>query len=201
MKILSECNLALLVSEVLNGKTVVFPTETSYGLGCDATNKQAVEKIFSIKSREQRKPLLVVVPNVEMAKKYLKWNEVSEKVAQKYWPGPLTMVADYDKAIPELPDGVVSAEGTLAVRVTDFTFLKSLTEMMGRPLVATSANISGAPSIYSTKEIIDTFEKEAVKPDIILNYGELPLRPATTLVRVYNDHLEVLRQGELVVEI
>lgn len=95
MRILTDCNLAQLVADILNGQTVVFPTETSYGLGCCATNQAAVDRVFKIKGRPSDKPLLVVVPSVEAAKEYLVWNELLEKVADKYWPGGLTVVGEY----------------------------------------------------------------------------------------------------------
>jgi len=104
MKILTECNLAQIVVELLNGKTVVFPTETSYGLGCDATNQEAVDRIFKIKERRGDKPLLVVVPTVAMAKKYLVWNNLLEKIASKYWPGAVTVVGSY--STPPFKEGI-----------------------------------------------------------------------------------------------
>ena len=82
MQVLTEYNIASLVSDIRLGKTVVFPTETSYGLGCDATNQAAVDQIFKIKGRRSDKPLLVVVPNIEMAKQYLVWNDLLEKIAK-----------------------------------------------------------------------------------------------------------------------
>jgi L-threonylcarbamoyladenylate synthase len=71
MKVLTECTTAALIVELLNGKTVIVPTETSYGLGCDAVNQSAVDAVFAIKGRPSDKPLLVVVPTIAMAKKYL----------------------------------------------------------------------------------------------------------------------------------
>ena len=95
MIILTEQNLFEAVEYLKAGKTIVFPTETSYGLGCDAANQEAVNKIFKIKGRKSDKPLLVVVPTIEMAKKYLVWNNLLEDLASRYWPGPLTLVGKY----------------------------------------------------------------------------------------------------------
>ena len=80
-----------------SGKTVVFPTETSYGLGCDATNQSAVDMIFKIKGRKSDKPLLVVVPTIEMAKEYIEWSSLLEKLSKLYWPGALTVVGKVRK--------------------------------------------------------------------------------------------------------
>ena len=88
-----------------SGKTVIFPTETCYGLGCDATNQSAVDRIFQIKGRRQDKPLLIVVPNVEMAKEYLEWTLLLEELAIKHWPGALTIVGKYPPSAPPLLRG------------------------------------------------------------------------------------------------
>ncbi|MBI5729123.1 MAG: Sua5/YciO/YrdC/YwlC family protein [Candidatus Magasanikbacteria bacterium] len=256
MKILTECNLAELVVDLLSGKTIVFPTETSYGLGCDATNQAAVDKIFKIKGRKSDKPLLVVVPTVEMARKYLAWSDLLGTLAKKYWPGPLTVVGLYVpplfkegiegwsrtngkrllgfirtigmrselrknktkaeklceiyntattarphptlhlKGEETLADGVVSSEGTVAIRVTANPLLKSITEKLGKPLVATSANVADGGDSYSAESVIAQFQNRAVQPDIILDYGELPKRPPTTIVSVIGGKFKVFRQGE-----
>ncbi|MEK7680481.1 MAG: L-threonylcarbamoyladenylate synthase [Patescibacteria group bacterium] len=196
MLILKECNLSEIVVELLNGKIVVFPTETSYGLGCDATNQQAVDKIFKIKERKSDKPLLVVAPTVEMVKKYLVWDDLVERLARAYWPGSLTIVGVV-KNDCGLADGVISKDGTLALRVTNHPIPKFLSEKLGKPVVATSANISDAGDSYNAEEIAKVFADKENQPDIILNYGELPRNPSTTIVSVMNNELKILRQGEL----
>lgn len=195
MQIMSECNLAQIVFEILNGKVLVFPTETSYGLGCDATNQESVDKIFKIKGRKEDKPLLIVVDSVASAKKYLRWNETLENLAQKYWPGPLTIVGEYGGK--NLANGVVGKDNTVAVRVSAYPLLKSITEKIGRPLVATSANLAGEPSLFDSIKIVQTFENKADQPDIILNYGILPTTPATTILSVIDGKIKILRQGSL----
>ena len=196
MKILKECNLSEVVVELLAGKTIIFPTETSYGLGCDASNQQAVDTIFKIKARVGDKPLLVVVPTVEMAKKYLLWNTNIEKLAKKYWPGALTIVGN---CIPNsgLANGVVSNQGTVAVRVTANPVIKFLSESLGKPLVATSGNVSGAGDIYNSADAETMFAGRDVQPDIILDFGQLPKNLPTTLVDATGNELKILRQGEV----
>lgn len=195
MKILSECNLAQIVVELFQGKTIIFPTETSYGLGCDATNQEAVNKIFAIKGRESGKALLVVVPTVATAKKYLVWNELLDTLASQYWPGAVTAVGEYNKNI-KLAAGVVSSENTIALRVTAHPLLRSITEKLGHPLVATSANIAGGGDSYNAETVISAFENRAEQPDIILDYGEIPKRLPTTVVSITGGVFKILRQGE-----
>lgn len=199
MKLLTECNLGLLVSEILSGKTLVFPTETSYGLGCDATNQNAVDKIFKIKRREDNKSLLIVVQSVEDSKKYIEWNDLVENLANKYWPGPLTIVAKAKKG--ELASGVVAKDGTVAVRVSAHSFIRSLTRVLNKPLVATSANISNSANIYSADEIIEQFKNKNDQPDLVLDYGKLPVHPPTTIIKVLGERFEIIRQGEVNVDL
>ncbi len=219
MKIITTKQLSTAVEYLKEGKVIVFPTETSYGLGCDATDQNAVNKIFEIKGRKSDKPLLVVVPTIEMAKKYLLWNDLLEDLASKYWPGALTIVGEYlslrgatsDEAIPldgsanngiatsadanrlprndSLAAGVVAANNTIAVRVTNHPIAKFLSEKLDRPVVATSANLADAGDIYDSKKI-------NVKPDILIDGGILPQNPPTTIVSVI-DNLKILRQGQL----
>ncbi|MFA6105777.1 MAG: L-threonylcarbamoyladenylate synthase [Patescibacteria group bacterium] len=204
MEIVTQCNLAKIVSELIFGKTIVFPTETSYGLGCDATNQTAVNKIYLIKGRPDNKPLLIVVPNIEMAKKILAWNKIIDRLAEKYWPGALTIVGEATKTeswATNLARGVISEDNTVAVRVTADPLLKSITEKLGRPLVATSANYSAEGDNYRADEVIENFKDKDARPDIILNNGELPKNLPSTIVRVYSDRFVVVRQGEIKISI
>ena len=199
MQLFTECNLALIVSEILNGKILVFPTETSYGLGCDATNQAAVDKIFKIKGRSDDKPLLVVVNSIEMAKKYLLCNNNLNQLAHRYWPGPLTVVGD--NAAGQLAKGVVGKDNTVAIRVSDYPLIKSITEKIQRPLVATSANLAGQPSCYSATDFFEIFQSESEQPDIVLNYGNLPVTVPTTIVSAVGNKIKIIRQGGLQVQI
>lgn len=200
MQVMTECNLAKVVVDLLDGKTLIFPTETSYGLGCDATNLAAVEQIFKIKGRPSDKPLLIVVPTIEMAKKFLKWNDGIEKVAQKYWPGPVTVVGEYKNDSGLVP-GVVSKNNSVAVRVTQFELTKSITEKMNGPLVATSANITDAGDMYSADDVVAMFKDREIQPDNILNFGVLPKRLPTTIVDLTSATPKILRQGGVVLDI
>lgn len=187
-----------------SGKIIIFPTETSYGLGCDACDQKAVDKIFQIKGRRPDKPLLVVVPTVEMAKEYLVWNDKLEKLS-KLWPGALTVVSKLkvksEKVkVSELAKGVVGTDGTVAVRVTNAEIPKYLSEQLGRPVVATSANLADAGDIYDSQELIKMYEDREFQPDAIIDAGVLPHNPPSTIVSVVNDKLKVLRQGKLEIE-
>lgn len=179
------------------GKTVIFPTETSYGLGCDATNQSAVDRIFKIKGRRGDKPLLVVVPSVEMARECLEWSPLLEKLSLEHWPGALTIVGirNQESGIMNLAKGVVGTDGTVAIRVTGAEIPKYLSEKLGRPMVATSANIADAGDVYDSRELIKMYEGREFQPDAIIDAGVLPKNSPTTIVSVVGGELRVLRQG------
>jgi len=200
VKIFNKNQTDEIIVELKAGRTVVFPTETSYGLGCDAKNKEAVEKIFQIKKRDYSKPLLVIVDSIEEAKKYLVWNKNLNDLAKKYWPGPLTIIG-YCKNPQAFPYGVVSSSGKLAVRVSANGFLREITAKLGGPLVATSANLSGQSEIYKFEDITNTFIDQEKQPDILVDGQDLPLRKPTTLVNVEVDKIQLLRQGETMIKL
>mgnify|MGYP000449917285 CR=1 FL=1 len=138
----SECTPQVIAELLRQSKTIVYPTETCYGLGCDATNQKAVDNIFCIKGRNKKKPLLVLVDSIKMAQIYLEWNKKIDDLTKRYWPGALTIVAKV-KSNLYLSRGVISDTGFLACRFTDDVFASSIVHALGVPLVSTSANRAG----------------------------------------------------------
>jgi L-threonylcarbamoyladenylate synthase len=199
MKVLKEKNISIeeIVNSLKNGEVIVYPTETSYGLGADASNEQAVNRIFKIKKRQAGKSMLVVMPDIEMAKKYVEWTPKLDELATKYWPGPLTIVAKL-KENTGLASGVINdADKTLAFRVSAHPLVKEIAKSLNAPLVSTSANISAQDDPYDAQEIEIVFNKEDQKPDIIIDAGSLPETSPTTIVKILNGQAVVLRQGQL----
>lgn len=195
---LHEVDLDSLVDVLKQGQTLVYPTETTYGLGCDATNTEAVNKVFQIKKRQKDKSVLVIASHVNMMMDYVKWTPKMQELAMKYWPGPLTMVVPLKRRV-ELPEGVVSPDNTIAFRVTEHPLVFELTEKLGRPLVSTSANIASLESPYDIESVLAMFQDAEAQPDIIIDAGELPHHAPSTVIKVVGNFIEVLRQGEVVV--
>ena len=200
MRAIAPHDVTTFVALLRAGGMAVFPTETSYGLGCDATNAAAVAKIFAVKGRDPGKPLLIVVPTVDAARHYLQWNETLDRLAGQYWPGPLTIVGWYQTQpvggkLHDLAPGVVSATGTLAVRVTKYPWLLEVLKRLKTPLVATSANKSGQEPLYDSALISRIFYGERQELDIVVNAGLLPKEPPTTMVSVVDGGIRLLRQG------
>jgi len=203
MKVVTEINVELIVFSLRTGQVLVLPSETSYGLSCDATNQAAVEKIFKIKGRESGKAVLVLADSIAMAKKYLKWGKVINRIADKYWSGnsrmPLTVVGEHKKRFfaKRLAASVISKENTLAVRVTHHSLLKEICHQLGHPIVSTSANLAGATPLYDPKKIIRQFFGRNIEPGAIVDAGILPFAKPSTIVSVVGNKSTVLRQGEL----
>lgn len=200
MKIISEqlINLPDIVEALQKGKTMVYPTETCYGLGCDATKQEAVDKIFAIKKRQKEKTVLVVMSNVDMAMRYVDWNPTLARLADTFWPGPLTIVAPLKSGV-FLPQGIVSSDNTIAFRVSNHSFVDELCKLLGVPIVSTSANIASEASPYDIQDVKKVFVDAVDNPDILIDSGILPDHSPSTIVRVVEDTVEILRQGEIVV--
>lgn len=181
-----------------SNQTLVYPTETCYGLGCDALNQVAVDMIFDIKHRQREKTVLVLMADVAMAKQYVQWSPMLDDIANKYWPGALTVVAPARVDV-ELPSGVLHDNGTIAFRITAHPFSHELVSAFGRPIVSTSANIASMESPYDIASVVAMFKDQAVQPDLIIDAGDLPHRSPSTIVALEEGRVVVVRQGEVII--
>ena len=140
---------------IKSGGTLAFPTETVYGLGADATNKLAVAKIFKAKGRPSFNPLIIHCFSIEQIQTFASWSYEAQTVADKFWPGPLTMV------LPLLPNSQISSLAlaglqTVAVRIPKHSVAQSILQLSNTPIAAPSANPSGAVSATKAKHVIST---------------------------------------------
>jgi len=138
---------------IKSGGTLAFPTETVYGLGADATNKLAVAKIFQAKGRPSFNPLIIHCFSIEQIQTFAMWSSEAQTVADKFWPGPLTMV------LPLLPNNQISSLAlaglqTVAVRMPDHSVAQSILQLANTPIAAPSANPSGAVSATKAEHVI-----------------------------------------------
>lgn len=157
-----------IVNFLNRGKVIVYPTDTIYGIGCRADNKKAISRIYKIKKREKKKPLLILVSSMAMAKKYCRINKEQVLYLKKAWPGPVSVVCLSRQKLPvELTGGLA----TQAVRLPKNNFLIRIVKKIGMPLVSTSLNLSGEPPILELKNIEKILNKE--KPDLIIDAGRL----------------------------
>jgi L-threonylcarbamoyladenylate synthase len=182
--------------EVLkNGGLIIYPTETSYGLGADITNHAALEKLLAYKGA-RTSPISIAVSSMAMAKDYVVLSPIAKKLYQKYLPGPLTIISKSRETV----DPIISAgTATLGVRIPNFPLTLELINLLGHPITATSANISGGVTPYSLEEYQNSTppEKSALI-GFFLNAGELPRKNPSTVVKAIGDDLVIVRQGDIV---
>jgi L-threonylcarbamoyladenylate synthase len=177
---------------ISRGGVVVVPTDTVYGLAADASNPQAVAKLFRIKKRPQTKPVPVLIRDMEMAKDMAYIDKRLEKILAILWPGAITVILQKKAELPEL---VTAGKRTIGLRLPDYKLLHFLLEAMGRPLTATSANISGeAPSIDAEK-VAGQFNKEFYRPDLILDAGKLKFSEPSTVLDLATPEPKIIRIG------
>lgn len=173
------------------GGVIVYPTDTVYGIGCNALNEIAVRKIYEIKQRSS-KPLPVLVKNIIWAKELVHIKKTHEGILEKLWPGKFTVILPKKELIPAI---VTTGLGGLGVRIADHVFVDKLLGKFGYPLVATSANISGQQATGNINEIIEAFSAQEKKPDLIIDVGILPKSSSSVVVDLTADKPKILRVG------
>lgn len=178
-----------------NGGILVFPTETCYGLGVDATNEAAVSKLFSYKTRREGKPLSIAVSDAKMAAHYVDINEMASNLYKNYLPGPITVVS---RGLGKVALGVESEYGTLGIRIPDYELVLDIIRAFGKPITATSANASYLPKPFSIEALLkDTPQKSQKLIDLIIDAGELPHSETSTVVDTTMNNLNIMRPGQI----
>ena len=172
------------------GGLIVYPTDTVYGLGCDPTDSRAVGRLIQTKMR-QEKPISILCSSIEAAMKLVEMNATAHELAERFWPGALTIVAPLKKR--ELPYPIHLGTGTLGVRVPSAPLCVDLIESCGGWLTGTSANLSGSPPSRTAEEAANQIGDSV---DLILDGGRLEL-PESTVVRVVSNDVQVLRMGSV----
>ena len=195
-----EASLDDMVLALRNGQTIVYPTETCYGLGCDATNAVAVKRVYELKQRPKEKSLILIVSDLSVMAPYIEVTEPLKKIGDQYWPGPLTVIVSVNTNCT-LPIGVVRDDVTIAFRVSSHPLAQALCQALGRPLVSTSANLAGAPVPYTVEAILHAWPATGWQPDIVIDAGILPARAPSTVIRLTGKNIELVRQGDIVVDL
>jgi L-threonylcarbamoyladenylate synthase len=186
----SDDAVAMCASVVKGGGVIVFPTDTIYGIGCDPYNDSAVERIFAIKGRDEKKPLPVLSYSIQDAEKIVSLGDAGKALAKKYWPGALTIVAPVvDRKISH---GVMAGGKSLAVRVPANACVLLLLRHC-RYLVGTSANPSGGKPLKSAQEVL---RSSLDGYDALLDGGPVEKGIESTIVDVAGDP-KILREGAI----
>jgi L-threonylcarbamoyladenylate synthase len=177
-----------IAQSILDGQTVVFPTDTCYGLAANATIQSSVENVYKIKNRDLEKQLSCIYRNLEQIKLWTNLDERQEKILKDNLPGAFTFVLTPNKNYPLWGE-------TVGVRIPNFEFTNMLAEELNVPYTSTSANLAGAPSCYSIQEFLEQIKDHQFKPDLIIDAGILPHNEPSTVVDIREIDVKILREG------
>jgi len=172
------------------GKIILYPTDTIYGIGCDATNERAIDKLFDIKKRPKSKSLIVLVQHLEMLKQYVSINnEIEQFIATLKIP--TTIIYSNPR---NLASNTINADGTVAIRIPNHAFCQALLQAFGKPIISTSANISGENNPIHFNSISKEI-KAAVDIVIGKEMDTSTYQQASVLVKINKDFsLEYIRK-------
>ena len=178
------------------GGLVIAPSDTVYGLLVDATSEEAVKKLSLFKNRPLGKPISIFVTDLLMLKTQVDINKEQLRLVQALFPGPFTVVLPSKHLVVPLLE---SERGTLGVRIPDYEFVTKLVKKFGKPISATSANLSGRPPHYSVKSLLNTLpEKKKRLIDLIIDNGQLPRNRPSTVIDLTKSQVRIIRYGDIV---
>ncbi len=176
------------VNALKNGGLAVFPTETVYGIGADAFNASAIASLYEKKHRPPDKPLLMHISSLEMAESVAVLSDRAIELINKFTPGPLTLVV---KAKGNLPEIALSGGDTVGLRFPSNKQFLAISKAFGKPIAATSANISGEKSATRSVELKGVLNIA----DIVIDGGECSLGMESTIISLVDDKPKILRLG------
>ena len=179
---------------IRNGGTVAFPTETVYGLGANALDDEAVRKIFIAKGRPQDNPLIIHVSTKEISELVKDVPEVAQKIIDKFWPGPLTVILEKKDIIPNVTSANLN---TIGIRMPNSEIALKLIELAERPIAAPSANISGRPSPTEVERCVEDLNGRV---DYIIGGESSDIGVESTIVDCTVNPPLVLRPGGITLE-
>ena len=178
------------------GKVIVYPTDTVYGIGCDALNEKAVLQVAKIKKVRETKLFSVIMRDLEEIKKHSFLGSTNKRILEKLLPGKFTFILPGVKNIPK----AISENGTLGIRIPEHPVTQRLTELFENPIVTTSANVSGEDHLNDPFKIVDRFRDEKYQPDLILDFGRLESAHPSVVVDISTTQPRILRSGMMNVQ-
>lgn len=178
-------------SVLIGGGIIIYPTETLYGMGALALNEESVKKIFKIKERFHGKPIPILMKDKEMLSRFVEVTEEAFQLIDKFLPGPLTLVLRQKKNLPDL---ISAGTGKVAVRISNYPFVKRLFDFVSEPLTSTSANVSGEENLFNFDKIYETFKGKVA---LIVDSGNLPPSKGSTVIDLTVKPPRIVREGDI----
>ncbi|MBU6338419.1 MAG: threonylcarbamoyl-AMP synthase [Rickettsiales bacterium] len=199
VKIISEKKLdavEIACNALKNGDVIAFATDTVYGIACDASNTNAVEKLYEIKKRQTEKPIAIFVRNIEVAEKIFLFDELAKKIANKFLPGALTLVLQKGPQSSEnLAHNLNNQDDYLGFRIVDREFINKLMIIFNGILAVTSANLSNEKPAINSKDVEKYFLNS--KLSLIIDGGVIGNNDISTVVKIINGEIKILRHGAI----
>lgn len=184
-------NIDRIVNEIDLGNLVITPTDTVYGIMADSMNLDAIKKVYEAKNRDYSKPLILLVSNKSMLYEYVdSVNDIEKELINKYMPGRLTIIFKKNNKISDL---VSAGSDYVGIRIPDNENLVTIIDKLGRPVISTSANISGNDTIKS----IDMIDNKLLDKISYIEDGGVIDSKSSTIVKVINNKVNIIRTGEL----
>ncbi len=176
-----------------SGNIGIFPTDTVYGIGCNALNPDSINKLYKAKGRNLNNPINILISDINMLKDFvLSINSIEKRLMDEFWPGALTIVFKKSKSVPDI---LTSNLPTVGIRMPNNKVCLELINCFGSPIATSSANISNKdPYIDINDDIINDFKDNA---DFIINSGKIYSGIPSTIVEVKDDYIEILRTGSI----
>ena len=170
------------------GGVIAYPTDTFYGIGCDIMNKKAIQRIYQLKQRDQKKPFSFICSNLKNISDYAKVSNYAYKTMKRLLPGPYTFILEGSKLVPKI---MLTNRKMAGIRVPDHPIPVAIVEGLGNPIISTSAATPEGEIFYDASLIHDFF---GARIDIVIDGGPVPSGPSS-VISLQNDEPEVLREG------
>jgi L-threonylcarbamoyladenylate synthase len=176
---------------IANGGVIAFRTDTFYGLGADPLNPKAIRKVKELKGREDDKPILLLISDLNQVDKFVAQSNFFKFVAARHWPAPLTLIG---VSLPHVPIELTAGTNSLGIRLPDNEDVRDFVRVCGGALTATSANISGQPPARTAQEVENYFPTEI---DLIIDGGEATATEPSTVLDLHDGGVRLVREGAI----
>ncbi|MGK2906086.1 MAG: L-threonylcarbamoyladenylate synthase [Desulfuromonadales bacterium] len=180
--------ISRVVETLKQGGLIAYPTDTTYGLGCDIFNRRGIKRIYQIKQRDARKPFSFICYDLSDAANYAHVSNFAFKIMKRHLPGPYTFVLDATRIVP---DSLTTRQKTVGIRIPDDEIALAIVRELGHPLVTTSANLTGETPLHDPVEIEASMGHML---DLVID-GGIRFGDPSTVISLIGDNVEVIREG------
>ncbi|MBA3789398.1 threonylcarbamoyl-AMP synthase [Patescibacteria group bacterium] len=180
-------------SAMAAGSLIVYPTDTLYGIGVDPANPQALARVWALKVRQSKKPISIIVPDIESIEQYAVLSDTAHAFAQRFLPGALTLVLPAKSTVPN----EITFNNSIGIRIPNDAFCLELSRAFGKPFTATSANRSGHQTATNPRLILEQFGPQMEEITLAVEDGERSGTIPSTVVSFINDVPYILREGAI----